>query len=497
MSKLDILLLAFKNFRRRMMRSVLTIIGVVIGSMAIIVMVSLGIGIQQNMTMMVEQWGDLTTITVNFWNLDRDGGGGGGIVRSVGGGGTVVAIEGGGGSGSGGSRRGSNEPNIYEEAIRIIESLEHVVAATPLDQAWGSGVRLVSGRYVNPWPSITLVDASRLHYFNFPTSEGRMLQAGDGDFAIVLSPHAGMDFVNLRSRNPWDWSARPTDEYGNIIPFVDIFNDEIQLTFDDRYGERPQPGQQQRRRARLHDIEIVGVQQAMGMYQWNNFMDRETFNNHRREHLQSQIRQLPPDEATWLQQQLDTLDDFMQGLVRVDHRDNVPAVMEQLQDLGYEPWSNIGWIENVDAQMAVVQMVMGAIGAVALLVAAINIANTMIMSIYERTKEIGIMKVIGCRLGDICLLFLSEAAILGIIGGIVGVLASFGASALINNLPPDTVNQMFGIHLDPAIATSLSVIPLWLILIALGIASGIAIIAGLYPSIRAMRLSALEAIRTE
>jgi len=494
MSKLDILLLAFKNFRRRMMRSVLTIIGVVIGSMAIIVMVSLGIGIQQNMTMMVEQWGDLTTINVNFWNLDRDGGGGGGIVRSVGGGGAVVIAEGGGSGASGGSRRNQNEPNIYEEALMIIESLDHVVAAMPFENIW-HGVRLVSGRYVNPWPSMTLVDISRVHHFNFPLSQGRMLQAGDDDFAIVLSPQAGFNFMNLRSRDPW--ATRPTDEYGNLIPLVDIFNDEIQLTFDDRYGERPQPGQTQRRRARLHDIEIVGFQQEMGMNQWRNFMDREAFNNQRRAHLESQIRQLPPEEASMLQHQLDTLDDFMDALVRVDHRDNVTAVMEQLRDLGYEAWSNIEWIENVDNQMAVVQMVMGAIGAVALLVAAINIANTMIMSIYERTKEIGIMKVIGCRLGDICLLFLSEAAILGIIGGIIGVLASFGASALLNNLPPDTINQMFGIHLDPAVATSLSVIPLWLILIALGIAAGVAILAGLYPSIRAMRLSALEAIRTE
>ena len=84
MSKLDILLFAVKNFKRRMARSILTIIGVVIGSMAIIVMVSLGIGIQESMMKMIERWGDLTTINVYLWNLESDGGGS--IVRSVGGG---------------------------------------------------------------------------------------------------------------------------------------------------------------------------------------------------------------------------------------------------------------------------------------------------------------------------------------------------------------------------------------------------------------------------
>ena len=489
MSKLDVFLLALKNFRRRMTRSILTIVGVVIGSMAIVVMVSLGIGIQENMMTMIERWGDLTTIQVPAWNIGNEGGGGGGR-------GDVVVIGGGGGGGTArtSSRRASNQPNPFYEARDEIERLEHVVAAMLFRR---DSVRMVSGRYVNPWAQIALVDVSRLHYFNFNVSQGRLLEPGDGDYAIVLSIHDAVNFVNLRQREWWRWDNRPMDPETNMpIPNVDIFNDEIRLTFDERYGERPLPGEA-RRRPQLHELEIVGFQEEWGMFAWESFMDAEAFNRNRRAYINSIIRTMPPEEASMFDWVLERLDRYDMIYVKVDHRDNVVSVVESLRELGHEAWNNMEHIENINAQMVLIQLVMGAIGAVALLVAAINIANTMIMSIYERTKEIGIMKVLGCRLGDILLLFLLEAVIIGLIGGIIGIGASFGASTLLNNLPPETISSIFGFHVDPTIGASLSVIPFWLILLSLGISVGVAVLAGLYPSIRAMRLSALEAIRNE
>ena len=488
MSKLDILLLALKNFIRRMARSILTIIGVVIGSMAIIVMVSLGIGIQESMMKQIEQYGDLTTINVYLWNIESDSGVA--IARPMGGGMSVSISEA--SSGSSSSRRGDTNP--YLEAIENIEALDHVLAAMPLGS---DNARLVSGRYVSPWFYVYLVDVSKLQYFNIKTSQGRMLEEGDGDFAMVMNPFAGQEFYNLRARNPYDWSNRPFDENGNVIPYVDIYSDEIKLTFDDRYGEKPVYGETTRRRAVLYDVDIVGYQEEMSNYTWMNMMDRESFNRYKREYLKNLMKGMSKEEASMYEYQLDRLDKFDQAYVKVDNRDNVADVVQQIRDLGYDSYSNMEWVAQVNSQMALIQLVMGAIGAVALLVAAINIANTMIMSIYERTKEIGIMKVIGCRLGDICLLFLLEAAILGVIGGVIGVAASYGASALLNNLPADSINMMFGFYIDPSVGGSLSVIPVWLILAALGIAIGVAVLAGLYPSIRAMRLSALEAIRNE
>ena len=86
--------------------------------------------------------------------------------------------------------------------------------------------------------------------------------------------------------------------------------------------------------------------------------------------------------------------------------------------MGYTVNTNMELIEGMQQTLLMAQAVLGGIGAVALLVAAIGIANTMMMSIYERTKEIGVMKVIGCSLGNIRQLFLLEAAFIGLIGAL-------------------------------------------------------------------------------
>ena len=140
----------------------------------------------------------------------------------------------------------------------------------------------------------------------------------------------------------------------------------------------------------------------------------------------------------------------------------------------------------MQTQYGYVQLVLGGIGAVSLLVAAIGITNTMMMSIYERTKEIGIMKVLGCDLRNIQMMFLMEAGFIGFIGGIVGLVFSFAISILINQIVASMGNMM-----------TLSYIPPWLALLSLVFAILVGMVAGFFPSLRAMRLSPLAAIRNE
>ncbi|MCL2030910.1 MAG: ABC transporter permease [Oscillospiraceae bacterium] len=472
MNKLDIFLLALKNFTRRKARSILTIIGVVIGSAAIVIMVSLGIGIQDSMMKMYQQWGDLTTVNVYLWNIGGQGGRDGVAPASQ-----------------------ESGENPYKRALAEVESIPHVAAAMPFKY---ENIRLVSGKYVNPWAGVALVDAAKLQYFNMPVESGRQLREGDG-FAIVLNPSAGQEFINLKARDPWDWSKRPMDENGMIIPYVDIYNDPIKLTFDPSYGEKVTYAEgQSRRRTKLYDLEVVGFQDPTSNYSWYNFMDMDTVVSYKKDYLREQMKGMSSQEAQWIRDEIERLDNFDQMFVKVDDMDNVAAVVTQIKDLGYDCWSMMESVEMANEQLALIQLIMGAVGAVSLFVAAINIANTMIMSIYERTKEIGIMKVIGCRLGDICQLFLLEAGILGLIGGIFGIGLSYAGSTLLNNLPPSESGSNFlGFYIDPNLDASLSIIPFWLVLLAMAISVGIAVLAGLYPSIRAMRLSALEAIRNE
>lgn len=177
---------------------------------------------------------------------------------------------------------------------------------------------------------------------------------------------------------------------------------------------------------------------------------------------------------------------YSQIYVDVDDMENVTEVQNAINAMGYQASSNAEWVQAMQTQYGYVQLVLGGIGAVSLLVAAIGITNTMMMSIYERTKEIGIMKVLGCDLRNIQMMFLMEAGFIGFIGGIVGLGFSFAISILINQIVASMGNMM-----------TLSYIPPWLALLSLVFAILVGMIAGFFPSLRAMRLSPLAAIRNE
>src|SRR5690606_21611287 len=149
--------------------------------------------------------------------------------------------------------------------------------------------------------------------------------------------------------------------------------------------------------------------------------------------------------------------------------------------------------ESMKQTAGIIQAVLGGIGAISLLVAAIGITNTMVMSIYERTKEIGVMKVIGASLRDIKRLFLFESALIGLLGGILGVIFSYLLSFIINHFGASFMGNFLGTGGE----SDISIIPIWLILAAMAFSALIGIISGYYPARRAMNLSALEAIRTE
>jgi ABC-type antimicrobial peptide transport system permease subunit len=181
---------------------------------------------------------------------------------------------------------------------------------------------------------------------------------------------------------------------------------------------------------------------------------------------------------------------YSQLTVNVDKSDNVETVLEVIQNAGYHAEANKEWLEEIEKEFMIIEAVLGGIGAVSMLVAAISIANTMTMSIYERTKEIGIMKVLGCGLGNIRSMFLSEAAFIGFLGGIAGIVLSYILSYVVNQVAPSLVEDMEGI-------TKISVIPLWLVGLAIVFSTVIGMLAGFFPAQRATKLSPLAAIRNE
>ena len=182
---------------------------------------------------------------------------------------------------------------------------------------------------------------------------------------------------------------------------------------------------------------------------------------------------------------------YSSAQVKVDDMSNVNDVAKQIREMGYNVETNVEYMDSMKKQMAVIQAVLGGIGAISLIVAAIGIANTMMMSIYERTKEIGVMKVLGCSLRNIREMFLLEAAFIGLLGGIAGNILSFVMSAAINIIVGSSGAMSMGTD------STISYIPWWLVLMSMVFAVLVGVLAGYFPAKRAMKLSPLAAIRNE
>lgn len=146
-------------------------------------------------------------------------------------------------------------------------------------------------------------------------------------------------------------------------------------------------------------------------------------------------------------------------------------------------------VSSISSEMTVF---LGAIGGVSLFVAAVGITNTMFVSVVERTREIGVLKALGYRSGQILSIFLSEAVITGAIGGVLGTILGYFLSFLIGGYLPMSGGPMMrsGASTEPVFTASL-------IVFALLFPVAISVLAGLYPARRASRMNAVVALKYE
>lgn len=179
-------------------------------------------------------------------------------------------------------------------------------------------------------------------------------------------------------------------------------------------------------------------------------------------------------------------------IVKVDKSSNAAAVAKDIR--------NTYKVGAADAQTQIKQqlavfdilgLVLGGIGGIALIVAAVGVVNTMIMSILERTREIGVMRAVGARRATVSLLFTFEAALLGFFGGLFGLLVGYGVTLLANPF----INKQ--LQSNNVSSSNIITLPIWLIVGVIGLTTVIGILAGLYPSRRAAKLDPVEALHYE
>ena len=477
MSFYDLMSMSLGNLWRRKLRTILTVLGVLIGTTSIVAMLSLAFGMKQQMMEQYESMGSVTQINVSpGGGMDSD---------------------------SSGSQTDTSTM-LTESNMEMFQGMEHVKSVSP--QLTFDGT-MKSGRY-SGYANMIGVDQSMLD--SQELDKGEVPKAGNSGTLQVLGGNQlltgfgyvqGDEYVDYYSTG-----ELPPIDLMTQIHQLQVYNDAAEsetvdqtastdASTEDSSGDGDSDSAGDDAAAQPAEdnstlnfrIKITGIM-AGGLEEYNNYSQSLLVNlDDLKSYLtknfgKGKIPGQPKPNGKPLNEWV-----YTTIVVEVDQADNVEDVMKSIQDMGFFANSNKELIDSAQKSLQIVELVLGGIGMVAFLVAAIGIANTMMMSTYERTKEIGVMKVLGCDMRDIQKLFLAEAGLIGLIGGIVGLLLSCGVSSLINH---------FSAGME-GIGGNISVIPWWLALAAVAFSTLMGMVAGYFPARRAMKLSPLAAIHTE
>lgn len=439
----DIIIMGLKSLSRRKARTILTVLGVVIGSLSIIIMRSIGYGMENNFETQVMQQGGLTTIYVNSWGdvFDEDG-----------------------------QWVDSRQQKLDDKLVEQIRGIDHVRTVSPMIQ---KDAMLQSGKYQG-WTYITAMDKESFSEFEFPNLVMGSYPT-DEDASTIIFGH----------NNPYAFYDTTSRGYGRNEKEIDLEKDKLILKF------QGYPTNERKKEFTLPLKNIAKMEQTNGEFDYNTYMDIKYFTKIYLEYCNT----LNLEDR---KKAIKALDEYQQIILNVDNIDNVIEVQDAITALGFQSYSQMQYLQPLQQASETLQMVLGALGTVAMVVSAISIANTMVMSIYERTKEIGIMKVLGCVIKDIRKLFLFEAALIGLLGGVMGIGLGYLASWLINKFgQPLFAALMSGNYMYDMENTSFSIIPVHLPLMALGISVVVGLLSGYLPARRATKISAIEAMKTE
>lgn len=438
MSFRDLLDMAKRNLLARKLRTGLTLLGVVIGCVSIILMISFGYGITENNRRMMEGFGDVKNIQVMENSMEPGG------------------------------KSKKTPKKITDRSIQDFKKIPHVVDVTPV---YTANLSAKYRKYTGDFISITAMNKETYSTLDWHADKGSLFH-GKGEGQMIFGSDMADAFYDPMS--PETDTSEDDD-----APLFDAAGKTMSVSSSDmpNFGFGA-PAETPSGNDKTTTLKVTGVLKKTKKSQYDNgaFMTIEGYKK-----LAETLDLPAPERGTYSTVQ-----------VRIDDTEYAEDVTDAIKDLGYEPSGLLEAIKSMNRGMAIVNAIFAGIGSISFIVAAIGIANTMIMSIYERTKEIGVMKVIGASIQDIQKLFLTEAALIGFIGGVIGVITSLLLSGAFN-----IIGNRFAQSQGAEEAIQLSYIPLWLIFVALLFSTMVGVAAGYFPAKRAMNLSALDAIRSD
>jgi putative ABC transport system permease protein len=465
MKRQDLLELAARNLREAMLRNTLTTLGVAVGVASLVAMLSLGVGLQELAGARLSRSGLFDTVVVfsrrDFRGFSRE------------------------------ERRATTtrDGRALDEAARSeMEKLPGVAEVYPeirFQVEARHGDKSYFATVAGLPPSARSNDA-------FDDMKGKYFSGPDAEEAVLL-----LDFARELGKDPELLLGQElTIRYAERQPMVQDQADGSAAPA----GRSASSGEGQVRDTsteetagfsvvrRQKKLRIVGVVESEPFGGMRNFARGRVFIPI------ALAEQLNTIQAGSLRDALNLSSSqrlYLSVIVRVASAAQVQQVQETIKKMGFTTWSVLDATKNMRRFFAVLDLFLGIFGSIALAVASLGIVNTLVMAVLERRREIGIMKAIGASDGDVKSLFFAEAAALGLVGGIAGVILgwligkgiNFGTSIWLarQELPPETV----------------LVAPWWLGLGAVAFSVLVSLVAGLYPAARAARLDPVQALRYE
>ncbi len=435
MNSRDLVRLVVSNLGRMKGRVIMTAIGVVIGTAAVVVLVSLAAGLRQSAVRDLSSIGSLTDINVYPMQAPFP---------------------------FGVSATANRESVLNDRMLDEFRSLPGVVAVTPKELLIGGGglryKRLFGGS------QILGIDPGQLERLGFQIAAGTA-RLGGGQ--IIVGARVGESFFDPIQGIP-------------VREPIDLLGQTLQLTLT-RTDDEGKPVERTMR------LRVAGVlKKTGGEDDYTVYMSLQDVVE-----LNRWYSGRPINPAR---------DGYYRALIKVESPDRTLAVEREVTQRGFFAYSARSAVESLNQFFLIIQGIFGGIGAIALLVAAFGIANTMLMSVYERTREIGLMKAIGATNRDVMSVFLSEAGGIGMLGGIGGALLGIALGWGVNlvartYLMAQAARQGAAVSSDSVL--SLVYTPFWLPIFAILFATGVGVLSGLYPATRAASLNPITALRYE
>jgi putative ABC transport system permease protein len=447
----DLTDLALRNLREALFRNALTTLGVAVGVASLVAMLSLGVGLQELASKRLSQSGLFDTILVSPKNSFR---------------------------GAGRPQREEQQPGkpvrvLDEDARKEIERLPNVIEVYPQ-------IRFFTEVRFNNKPFATVVagmpessknsgsfDGMKGHFFSSLAADEAILQI---EFAKELSENTdsliGQDLLlryaerqalQANGASSADHTAEPSGGF-SVVP----------------------------KELRLKIIGIVETEPAQGYGGYGNarlLIPLETAATLRAAQV-NDLRDIVRDSAA-------NKTTYASLSVRAKSPSQVETVEASIKNLGFNAFSLLDASKSLRTFFSVFDSLLGIFGALALAVATLGIVNTLVMSILERRREIGVLKALGAADSDVQRLFFVEAGVMGLLGGILGVTFGWLLGRAV------TYGTNVYLHRQNLNSIELSSVPWWLVLAALVFAVLVSLAAGLYPASRAAKLNPVDALRYE